>query len=237
MVKWIPDRTGRFLERPHYEPREIDNECESIVIQLLSKVRRCVDYPIVTDDLEKLIESKARDLDMYGDLSSDGPEVEGVTRFARGVKPSVEISAGLSEADNRKNWLRTTLAHEYGHVHFHDGLFQMKLSATDLFSKSNDERIVCKRDRMVDAPTVDWLEWQACYASGAILMPKSPTLKMVEEYRRSYGVSGTITPQQEAGTALISLVKTRFEVSEEAARVRLIKLGVLTPGPRQPTLL
>ncbi len=69
MVKWIPDRTGRFPERPHYEPREIDNEGERIAIQLLTKVHGRVDYPIVTDDLEKLIESKARDLDMYADLS------------------------------------------------------------------------------------------------------------------------------------------------------------------------
>ena len=66
----------------------IDNECERIVMQLLSKVRGRVEYPIVTDDLEKLIESKARDLDMYADLSADGPDVEGVTRFARGVKPA-----------------------------------------------------------------------------------------------------------------------------------------------------
>ena len=236
MVKWIADRTGRFPERPHYEASEIDNECERLVIQLLTKIRGRVEYPITTDDLEKLIEGAAKDLDMYADLSTDGPDVEGVTRFASGRKPSVEISSTLSEADNRKNRLRTTLAHEYGHVHFHDGLFQMKMSATDLFSKPSNERIVCKRDKMVDAPVVDWLEWQACYASGAILMPKSAAMNFVEEFRRSRGVAGIITSNQETGVALISLVRTRFDVSEEAARVRLAKLGVLSYGARQPTL-
>jgi|SRR5208337_3447851 len=98
MARWIADRTGRFPERPHYEAREIDNECERVVVDLLTKVRGRVDYPIVTDDLEKLIESRADDLDMYADLSADGPEVEGVTRFALGEKPSVEISSALSES-------------------------------------------------------------------------------------------------------------------------------------------
>jgi hypothetical protein len=236
MVKWIADRTGRFRERPHYESCEIDNECERLVIKLLTKIRGTVGYPIITDDLEKLIEGDAKDLDMYADLSTDGPDVEGVTRFAFGRKPSVEISSALSEAKNRNNRLRTTLAHEFGHVHFHDGLFQMKMSATDLFSKPSSERIVCKRDKMVDAPVVDWLEWQACYASGAILMPKSATMKLVEEFRRSLGVAGTITSSQESGVALIALVRTRFDVSEEAARVRLTKLGVLSHSAPQPTL-
>jgi hypothetical protein len=235
MVRWIADTTGRFPERPHYDPTEIDNECERAVIALLTKVRGKVDYPITDDELEKLIDSRADDLDMYSDLSADGPEVEGVTRFVLGKRPVVQISSSLSGAANRKNRLRTTLAHEYGHVHFHDGLFQMKLASRDLFSQP-DGRVVCKRDRMVDAPKVDWLEWQACYASGAILMPKSAILKMVEEFRRSRSLSGTITPLQPAGADLIALAKTRFEVSGDAARVRLAKLNVLSSGASHPTL-
>jgi hypothetical protein len=30
MVKYVPDRTGRFSQRPHYEPKELDRECENI---------------------------------------------------------------------------------------------------------------------------------------------------------------------------------------------------------------
>jgi len=110
------------------------------------------------------------------------------------------------------------------------------LSSKDLFSKPDDGRVVCKRDNIINARQVDWLEWQAGYASGAILMPKSAILKVVEGYRRSRGVVGTITPQQEAGADLISLVQTRFEVSADAARVRLTKLNVLVTGPSHPTL-
>jgi hypothetical protein len=101
-------------ERPHYEPNEIDNDCERIVARLLTKLHGRVSYPISTDDLEKLVESRAHDLDMYADLSGDGPDVEGVTRFVKSRRPAVEVSARLSEAENRKNRLRTTLAHEFG---------------------------------------------------------------------------------------------------------------------------
>ena len=31
MVKYVPDRTGRFSQRPHYEPKELDRECEELV--------------------------------------------------------------------------------------------------------------------------------------------------------------------------------------------------------------
>jgi hypothetical protein len=60
MVRWYRDPTGRFNERPHYEAKEIDNECEGIVVRFLTKLRGRVSYPIATDDLEKLIESKAQ---------------------------------------------------------------------------------------------------------------------------------------------------------------------------------
>ncbi len=236
MVKWIADRTGRFAERPHYEPNEIDNDCERIITQFLSKLHGRVDFPIDTDDVAKLIESRASDLDMYADLSEEGPDVEGVTRFAIGMRPAVAISSHLSESENRKNRLRTTMAHEFGHVVFHDSLFQMKMTESNLFAKKTDMRVVCKRDRIVDAPKVDWIEWQAGYASGAILMPKSPTMRLVEDFRRNHKIFETIAVHRDVAAQLIALMKSRFDVSEEAARVRLIKLGVLSTAQQQPTL-
>lgn len=174
---------------------------------------------------------------MYADLLDDGADVEGVTRFVRSRKPSVEISQVLSEAENRKNRLRTTLTHEFGHVHFHDSLFQMKLASDDLFAERKDDRIVCKRDKMVEAPFVDWMEWQACYASGAFLMPKSAIGQLVEEFRRENSIAGEITVAHEFYAPLIERVKDRFQVSGDASRVRLIKLGFLASGASQPTLL
>jgi len=39
MVKMVPDKTGRFAERPHYSPEDLDRECERIVSAFLHKKR------------------------------------------------------------------------------------------------------------------------------------------------------------------------------------------------------
>lgn len=236
MVRWIADKTGRFRERPHYDANELDLECEALIVRFLLRTHGRVKYPISTDDLTKLVETKAADLDLYADLSDEGRDVEGVTRFSVGRQPSVAISQALSENVRRENRLRTTLAHEFGHVHFHDSLVQMKFSSEDLFAVRRDEKIVCKRDRIVDAPIVDWMEWQACYASGAFLMPKSALTTLVEGFRRENRLQSTIAVASDLGTSLISLVKEYFGTSADAAQVRLLKLGFIAKSASAPTL-
>lgn len=50
-MKTVPDRTGRFATRPHYEPAELDRECESIITTFLRKKYGEIHFPISTDDL------------------------------------------------------------------------------------------------------------------------------------------------------------------------------------------
>src|SRR5437660_1025526 len=109
-MKWVPDKTGRFARRPHYQPDEIDAQCERLIHKFLSKKRGKVEFPIRTDELTVLIEERA-DLDSSTDLSHEEGEVEGVTEFRRGARPLVSISHALS-APNMENRLRTTLTHE-----------------------------------------------------------------------------------------------------------------------------
>src|SRR2546426_560360 len=110
----VPDKTGRFSERPHYDARELDEECERIVSDFMRKKYGKVVYPIPTDGLTLLIERDAADLDLGADLSAEGSEVHGVTEFFPGTKPSVRIARELSD-NHSENRLRTTLTHEYGH--------------------------------------------------------------------------------------------------------------------------
>ena len=51
MVKWFPDRTGLFSQRPHYEPKELDRECENIIAGFLKERHGAAKYPVSTDDL------------------------------------------------------------------------------------------------------------------------------------------------------------------------------------------
>jgi hypothetical protein len=57
MVKYVPDRTGRFSQRPHYEPKELDRECENIIAGFLKERHGAAKYPVSTDDLTVLIEA------------------------------------------------------------------------------------------------------------------------------------------------------------------------------------
>lgn len=78
-MKWVPDKTGRFGRRPHYQPEEIDAQCERLIQKFLSKKYGKVEFPILTDDLTILVEERA-DLDSATDLSHEEGEVEGDQR-------------------------------------------------------------------------------------------------------------------------------------------------------------
>ncbi len=110
----------------------------------------------------QLIERDAEDLDVYADLSIYGPDVEGVTEFKPGRKPAVKIASVLTEDERRENRLRTTLTHEWGHVHFHAYLWEVDPPPADLLRQQpNRDKVICKRDSMLDAAQTDWMEWQA----------------------------------------------------------------------------
>jgi len=110
-MKWVKDRTGRFVQRPHYEPAELDTEAEHLIRAFLVARNGAVEFPVATDDLIALLESQTDDLDMYADLGAEGDSVEGMTVFVR-HKPLVRIARQLTEDPHRSNRLRTTLAHE-----------------------------------------------------------------------------------------------------------------------------
>lgn len=88
MVRYVRDSTGRFSERPHYEPKELDRACESVVSNYLMGRYGKAEFPLSTNDLAQVIEREADDLDLFADLSTYGTDVEGVTEFHPGAKPA-----------------------------------------------------------------------------------------------------------------------------------------------------
>ncbi len=181
-MKWVTDRTGPFAKRPHYLPAELDAECEQVISTFLRAKYGKVEFPIKTDDLAVLIEQKAT-IDSYADLSDEGEDVEGVTEFVSGKRPLVKIASSLSAAPNMENRLRTTLTHEYGHVHFHEFMFATEAQALSLFP--SEEKVLankCRRDNIVNAAESDWMEWQAGHACGALLMPVGALISTVQAF-------------------------------------------------------
>lgn len=235
MVKMVPDKTGRFAERPHYEQEELDRECERLVAAFLRKRHGDTRFPISTDELRSLIEEHAESLDNYADLSEYGEDVEGMTAFYPDRKPEVFISEKLANDPRRENRLRTTLAHEFGHVHFHRHLWAERFLTGNLFDRGNHEnKAICKRDTILGARQVDWMEWQAGYVSGAILMPAGPIRRLVGGYCQQHGLHAGIQVGSDQAREAIQWVMEAFAVSEDAARVRLIKLGALTDTTQSP---
>lgn len=221
-MKWVKDLTGRFPQRPHYPPGELDGECERIISDFLCRRRGTVVYPIATDDLSVLLEQETSDLDPYADLSNEGLEVEGVTDFCPGKRPRVRIARELSEDPRRENRLRTTLTHELGHVKFHNFLWAFQQAQLDpsIFRMASPR---CKRETILSARPTDWMEWQAGHASGAFLMPISPLKELVVVFRTEANNLDVIEFGSEAAQELIRRVQERFQVSAEAARVRLLR--------------
>jgi hypothetical protein len=236
MVRFIKDTTGRFATRPHYDPKELDRECEQVLLSFFSGK---IPTPIETDDLTRLIERDTSDFDPGADLSSYGQDVEGVTEFKPGRKPRVRIVASLAYDDVRQNRYRTTLSHEYGHVHFHRSLFDMAPSAADLFGPQNAKGAeqICKRESIMNARKTDWMEWQAGYVCGALLMPISRLRKIVGGFQQTHEVFGALGVTTARGTELIEKVRGEFQVSFDAARVRLMQHGYIQTREQGRSLL
>lgn len=226
-MKWIKDKTGRFPQRPFYEPDEIDYECESVISSFLSNKYGLVNYPISTNDLTILVEQHTSDLDLYADLSDAGTNVEGMTVFLQKEKPKVYISQQLSNNNSRENRLRTTLTHEFGHVKFHNFLWASR-QISFLPENSSMLKIRCNRETILNASEIDWMEWQAGYASGAFLMPLTALRNIARQVYESVNLPPSAGSNSPIGKVLIHNVQSAFQVSEDAARIRLLKLGYLT---------
>lgn len=239
MVMHVKDRTGRFAERPHFSEQELDTECEQIISGFLRELHGTANYPVATDDLTKLIESRTADLDLYADLSAIGEDVEGLTEFRPGEKPRVRISRLLSDDPRRENRFRTTLTHEFGHVHFHNYLWDSAARQSSLFAATgnrNGQPMTCKRETIVAANKTDWMEWQAGYACGALLMPATAVKRLVADFFQTHGIYASVTPESVHGRNLIRSVVEAFRVSEEAASVRLSRLNFLSASASGPAL-
>ena len=124
-MRWIRDHSGRLPLRPHFEAGEIDRECEGLLRSLPGRRPGAPVYPLTTDDLTVLVEAVTDDLDLYADLGAEAPDAEGVTDFFPGRRPRVRIARALSESARREHRLRTTLAHELGHVQLHACLWTL----------------------------------------------------------------------------------------------------------------
>ncbi len=221
-MKFLRDPLGRPIKRLYLKTEELDERRERIIRDFMKSRSGGFRLPIPTDEIIRMIEAEADDLDMYADL----PEgLDGFTEFFVDRKPRVQISERLSDP-RYENRLRTTLGHEYGHVWFHAPLWRESGRVSDRRPAERSWR--CERDTIVTASENDWMEWQAAYISGALLMPRTNVIVLTNQVAESYGGAAPVALDAPAARDLIQQFRIRFRVSEQAAQVRLSRLGLLT---------
>lgn len=198
----------------------MDRRCERVVTQFTEKLYGQLKTPLPTGTLIKLIERDAASINLYADLSREGEGVEGVTYFYPGAKPKVAIARELFENHIRAHRLRHALAHEYAHVRWHAPAWRRRWIREDDIRR-------CQRNNVLTLDEgFDWMEWQASYAAAALLMPQSHLQLTVAAYFRGREIQPLTGDSREANN-LAQLVGESFDVSADAARVRLSQLGYL----------
>ena len=75
---------------------------------------------------------------------------------------------------------------------------------------------------------VDWAEWQAGYAGAALLMPESFIRRAAEAYFVERKERSPVAKDSAEASSLAQRISLTFDVSVEAAMVRLAKLGYFT---------
>jgi hypothetical protein len=223
---------AQLCGKPEFHPpARLERNTEAVVLKHLSGRIGASQFPVTTSDLTTLIERYAQELDLYADLSSYG-DVEGATFFRKGAKPLVKIAAALSEARN-ENRLRSTLAHEFGHVWLHDSLFQVR-SQDPLFVEPRQVMQVSKKDGF--GMKGDLFEYQAWFVCGALLMPQTEVRRIVGDLAVVANCYSGIYVYSDLGAEVIASAARHFAVSSDLARIRLLRGKFITDKEPAPSL-
>ncbi len=234
-LKYHHDETGRFPEKPYYEQKELDILAQKITSDAADILGNKILYPISTDKLTVIIEKYVDDLDLYANLQEEygDKNIEGVTIFIPFKKPIIKISENLQNIQYKENRLRTTLLHELGHVVIHDPLWQREFRKLQLPLDTTEQRIqICKRKTLFSKnepnyENYDWMEWQANYFASAFLMPRTEIYKIYKEFTNNKTSLVYIVDGSEEATMLIDFISQKFQVSKEAALIRLKIMKIL----------
>lgn len=186
-------------------------------------------------DIDLVLLRKERVEADYVDLP-DG--ILGRTIFARNGDVQVEISRSLCErADvdkTARRRLRTTIAHECGHIACHRVLFVQDTNSLSLFADAEMEPsphmrqpILCRGDGVGGtAYSGEWWEYQANQCMAALLLPRQLLSTHVRKLLADGGhESGDECIARGGGELLVRAIGDEYDVSQVAALYRLQSLG------------
>jgi hypothetical protein len=227
-------RSANGEEKLWFEPFEIDDIIEGELKK--AGFYPSPEHPFV--NIERFLEVYLHAvLDQHANLEKD---ILGVTTFLIGQQPKVEINHDLTDAiDNGEEnisvlgrW-RATLAHEGAHIVLHRPLFQISENQGNFFSETNNlsskEVIIkCfKKNVGFSRGQVDWREYQANKGMAAILMPQGLVKKLANELVPDH--DKLVEDYSREAVSLIESISDLFQVSRQAAEIRLKDVGIIIP--------
>ena len=232
-VKSWPDRSGRFGVRLYFEAHEFEEMMDDLRARAGTDVFKegsGIDIDLV------LLRAFGLEAD-YVDLPAD---VLGRTVFDRMGNARVELNRDLDRAassdDLAQRRLRTTLAHEVGHVACHSTLFIEDTKTMSLFPEDGSrgqEGILCREasvgthgeyeDRRYRG---EWWEYQANQCMAAVLLPRELFREKANGAVESMGAkSFKEALLRGSGEKVLRLLADCFNVSQEAVFYRMQELG------------
>jgi len=212
---------GPFNSRPYYALNEIEEIC-SLELKSVGLFPKAPE-PIRID---RFIEKRFNISPEYGDLP---PSVLGFSLFGRNGVEAIIVARFLDEDASKQSErrIRTTLAHETGHVLLQGHLFALGQQTQSLFDNSVDlekPKILCR-----DMPGVSstnrsydgrWWEFQANAAIGALLLPRLLVYEALSSLMQERGLLGMKSlPTTSRGEAVRILTEV-FDVNSAVARIR-----------------
>jgi hypothetical protein len=228
-------------KRLWFEP----NEIEEIMEHELAKAHLMPTLPDCSVDLESFLERHLKVVcDQYAPLPAD---ILGLTQFRAGQKPWVRINQDLTQTalddEDRPDWMvgrwRATLAHEASHVILHACLFASNSNQGTLFVMDDDEpdehslHRCLKQNVLFRGQPSDWREVQANMGMAALLMPRKVFAAAYTQAIEEAGWNGEVKADTVQHRTLTRLLAERFQVSRQAAGIRLETLQLLSQEGRQ----
>ena len=229
-MKTFRPKSGPFLERPHFEPSEIDLIC-------VGELRAQGLFPTSPGAVrvDRFVEKRFGVVPRYEDLP-DG--VLGFTKFGDKGVEAIVISAALDAEASKvaERRVRTTLAHEAGHGLLHAYLFALDVEGSRLFDDDScsSHRILCRdvqeEERKSRAYDGRWWEFQANRAIGGLLCPCTLVEEVLKPYLVPNGSLGAMTLDETQRLGVTRILSDIFDVNPIVARIRINELYPVATG-------
>jgi len=161
------------------------------------------------------------------------PGVLGFTRFGSDGADSVVVSRSLDEdpSDRSRRRVRSTLAHEAGHILLHECLFKRgDVTQLSLLAVPPEKPKVLCRDEFELSPTArptyngKWWEYQANMVIGALLIPRSLAGQAIQPFLQSSGHMQVGRLDDRFRHEAIQSLSDTFDVNPVVVKIRVDEL-------------